>query len=99
MLTALDLFSVALVDKDQLDILASLRASVSVEKDSLQAEVTSCKTRIDELSQKNAMQLSQINSLLLDKVNLQSDGLSQREKLLERLQYGSYTIRSAILHD
>lgn len=77
----------ALVDKDQLDILASLRASVSVEKVSLQADVAKLTSSVEELSQKNAMQLSQINSLLLDKFNLQSDGLSQREKMLERLQW------------
>ncbi len=30
------------------------------------------------------MQLEQINTLLLEKVNLQSEGIGQREKMLER---------------
>ncbi len=30
------------------------------------------------------MQLEQVNALLLEKVNLQSDGIGQREKMLQR---------------
>ena len=37
-----------------------------------------------ELSDKNRMQLEQVNALLLEKVNLQSEGISQRERMLLR---------------
>lgn len=30
------------------------------------------------------MQLEQVNALLLEKVNLQSEGIGQREKMLQR---------------
>jgi protein HOOK3 len=42
------------------------------------------KNQIKELSDKNKMQLEQVNALLLEKVNLQSEGIGQREKMLQR---------------
>ena len=39
---------------------------------------------IRELSEKNKMQLEQINGLLLEKVNLQSEGIDQRDRMLQR---------------
>lgn len=76
----------ALVDKDQLDVLHSLRASVSTEKTALEAELDVTKQEVAKLSQTATMQLSQINTLLMDKVALQSDELTQRERLLEKEQ-------------
>ncbi|KAI8998901.1 HOOK-domain-containing protein [Trametes punicea] len=73
-----------LVNKDQLDILATLRESVNEDKAELEAEVERLRTQIKELSDKNKMQLEQINGLLLEKVNLQSEGIDQRERMLQR---------------
>ena len=73
-----------LVNKDQLDILATLRESVNEDKAELESEVTRLQTQVKELSDKNKMQLEQINGLLLEKINLQSEGIGQREKMLER---------------
>ncbi|KII88905.1 hypothetical protein PLICRDRAFT_175157 [Plicaturopsis crispa FD-325 SS-3] len=73
-----------LVNKDQLDILATLRESVNEDKAGLEAEMERLKNQLRELNDKNRMQLEQVNGLLLEKVNLQSEGISQREKALMR---------------
>lgn len=73
-----------LINKDQVDILASLRESVSEDKAFLEAETDRLKKQIKELGEKNRMQLEQVNVLLLEKVNLQSEGIGQREKMLQR---------------
>ena len=75
---------VALVNRDQLDILASLRESVNDDKIALEQEVARLQQQLKEAAEKNKMQLEQINSLLLEKVNLQSEGIGQREKMLQR---------------
>lgn len=76
--------TVTLVNKDQLDILATLRESVNEDKAGLEADVERLKKQTKDLADKNKMQLEQVNALLLEKVNLQSDGISQREKMLMR---------------
>ncbi|KAI0075470.1 HOOK-domain-containing protein [Panus rudis PR-1116 ss-1] len=73
-----------LVNKDQLEILATLRESVNEDKAGLESEVKKLHDQIKELSDKNKMQLEQINSLLLEKVNLQSEGIDQRDRMLQR---------------
>ncbi|EFI28414.1 hypothetical protein CC1G_13948 [Coprinopsis cinerea okayama7 len=73
-----------LVNKDQLDILTSLRESVNEDKAELEAENEKQKKQIRELVEKNHMQLEQINGLLMDKMSLQTEGIGQREKLLQR---------------
>ena len=75
---------VNLVNKDQLDILSSLRESVSEDKMGLQTEVDKLKDKLKELADKNRMQLEQIIGLLIENVNLQSEGIGHREKMLER---------------
>jgi protein HOOK3 len=75
---------VILVNKDQVDILASLRESVNEDKVALEEEVARLQQRVKEASERNKMQLEQINSLLLEKVNYQSEGINQREKMLQR---------------
>lgn len=75
---------VTLVNKDQLDILSSLRESLNDEKAELELENEKQKKAIKELQEKNHMQLEQINGLLLDKMSLQSEGIGQRERLLQR---------------
>lgn len=73
-----------LVNKDQVDILASLRESVNEDKVALEEEVASLQQQVKEAADKNKMQLEQINGLLFEKVNLQSEGINQREKMLQR---------------
>ena len=72
------------MNKDQLEILSSLRESVNEEKAELEADLLKMQDQIKDLSVKNKMQLQQINGLLLEKINLQSEGIGQREKMLER---------------
>lgn len=72
------------MNKDQLEILASLRDSVNEDKAGLEADVDRLKKHIKELSEKNRMQLEQVNTLLLEKINLQSEGIGHREKLLQK---------------
>lgn len=76
--------TVNLVNKDQLEILATLRESVNEDKAGLETEVQQLQNQIKELSDKNKMQLEQINALLLEKVNLQSEGIDQRDRMLQR---------------
>lgn len=73
-----------MVDKDQLEVLAHLRASVNEEKASLEEDVNRLKLVSKELGEKNRLQLEQINGLLLEKVSLQNDGIGQRERMLQR---------------
>ncbi|KAJ8462031.1 hypothetical protein ONZ51_g11167 [Trametes cubensis] len=73
-----------LVNKDQLDILATLRESVNEDKAELESEVERLRNQVKELADKNKMQLEQINGLLLEKVNLQSEGIDQRDRMLQR---------------
>lgn len=73
-----------LVNKDQLDILASLRESVNEDKAGLEADIEKLKKANKELSEKNRMQLEQVNGLLLEKVNLQSESIGHRERMLQR---------------
>lgn len=94
--------AVNLVNKDQLDILRSLRTSVSVEKDALAKELERVKVSLQLADDKAKMQMSQVrgrnrfvgrikadsrlqvNTLLMEKVSLQSEGIGQRERMLER---------------
>ncbi|KAI0807300.1 HOOK-domain-containing protein [Fomes fomentarius] len=73
-----------LVNRDQLDILKTLRESVNEDKAELEAEVDRLQQQTKELSDKNKMQLEQINGLLFEKVNLQSEGIDQRDRMLQR---------------
>jgi protein HOOK3 len=75
---------VTLVNKDQLDILATLRESVNEDKAGLEANVERLKRLNKELNDKTRMQLEQVNALLLDKMSLQSEGIGHREKMLQR---------------
>ncbi|KAG8700904.1 hypothetical protein FRC09_005693, partial [Ceratobasidium sp. 395] len=66
-----------LVNKDQLDILATLRESVNEDKAGMEADMTRLRSQITELKDKNKMQLEQVNSLLMEKVSLQNEGIGQ----------------------
>lgn len=76
--------SVNLVNKDQLEILATLRDSISEDKIGLESEMERLRSQIRDLKDKSRMQLEQVNTLLLEKISLQSEGIGQREKMLER---------------
>lgn len=76
--------SVTLVNKDQLEILASLRESVNEDKIVMEADLKKIKNQLKEANDKNRMQLEQINTLLLEKVNLQGDSIGVRERMLAR---------------
>lgn len=73
-----------LVNKDQLDILATLRESVNEDKAGLEADMAKLKDQAKGLSEKNRMQLEQINGLLLEKIGLQGEGIGHREAALRR---------------
>ncbi|KAG6820792.1 hypothetical protein H0H93_011557 [Arthromyces matolae] len=73
-----------LVNKDQLEILATLRESVNEDKAALEADVEHLRKQNKDLSDKNRMQLEQVNGLLLEKVNLQTEGIGHRERLLQK---------------
>jgi protein HOOK3 len=75
---------VTLVNKDQLDILASLRESVNEDKAEIEADLKKIKNQLKDANDKNKMQLEQINGLLLEKVNFQGDSIDVREKMLAR---------------
>lgn len=72
------------MNKDQLEILATLRDSVNEDKLGLESDMERLRRQIRDLSDKNKMQLEQVNALLMEKVSLQSEGIGQREKMLER---------------
>ncbi|KIM31999.1 hypothetical protein M408DRAFT_64288 [Serendipita vermifera MAFF 305830] len=73
-----------LVNKDQVDILHSLRETLNQDKEALESEVTALRKQLADVSDKNKMQLEQVNSLLMEKVSMQSEGLEQRERMLQR---------------
>ena len=50
----------------------------------LEEELSKVRDQVKEMNEKNRMQLEQINGLLLEKVNLQTEGIGQRERMLQR---------------
>jgi len=90
--------SVTLVNKDQLDILASLRESVNEDKAELEADLKKIKDQLKDANDKNKMQIEQINTLLLEKVNLQGDSIDVREKMLARERDFRY-VHGTCLHE
>jgi protein HOOK3 len=55
---------------------------VNEDKAELEADVDKLKKQNKDLNEKNRMQLEQINGLLMEKMNLQTEGIGHREKLL-----------------
>lgn len=88
---------VNLINKDQVEILASLRESVNEDKALLETEAERLKKQIKELNEKNRMQLEQVNALLLEKVNLQSEGIGQREKMIQRERAIGFALSPPVL--
>lgn len=80
---------VNLVNKDQLEILQSLRASISSEKSALEAEVDKLKTTVRDMEEKSRAHAAEVNRLLMDKIELQGEGIGRRERELQReREYG-----------
>ncbi|SNX86629.1 related to Hook protein [Melanopsichium pennsylvanicum] len=73
-----------LVNKDQVDMLHSLRASMEGDKDELEAHVKRLKTELGLVGEQNRMYMAQVNSLLMEKVDLQAEGIGQRDEALKR---------------
>jgi protein HOOK3 len=87
------------VNKDQLDILATLRESVNEDKAALEAEAEGLKNQNQELVEKNRMQLEQVNTLLLEKVSLQSESIGQKQLMLQRERDFRYDSKSVLHND
>ncbi|CDS01047.1 related to Hook protein [Sporisorium scitamineum] len=73
-----------LVNKDQVDILHSLRASIDADKDELEANVKKLKAELASVNEQNRMYMAQVNALLMEKVDLQAEGIGQRDEALKR---------------
>ncbi|GAA5841236.1 hypothetical protein JCM3766R1_001709 [Sporobolomyces carnicolor] len=73
-----------LVNKDQLEILESLRASVSVEQDKLAEELARARESLKVAEDKAKSHRDEIDKLLREKIELQGEGINQRDKMLER---------------
>lgn len=50
----------------------------------MEADLKKIKNQLREATDRNRMQLEQINILLLEKVGLQGDGIDVRERMLAR---------------
>ncbi|EMS23422.1 protein-nucleus import-related protein [Rhodotorula toruloides NP11] len=70
-----------LVNKDQLEILHSLRASVSSEKSALEAEVDKLKKIVRDMEEKSRAHAAEVNRLLMEKIELQADTQSRLASL------------------
>lgn len=68
-----------LVDRSRTEMLAAVRATVAEEQASTVNDLIKLQEELDRAKQTTSMQLSQINSLLLDKVDLQSQGIAYRD--------------------
>ncbi|CAD6888302.1 unnamed protein product [Tilletia controversa] len=73
-----------LVNKDQMEILRTLRASVDIEKQDLDKMVAKLRDELRTAEDRNTMFMQQVNSLLMEKVDLQTEGITQREEALRR---------------
>ncbi|KAK4689518.1 hypothetical protein P7C73_g592, partial [Tremellales sp. Uapishka_1] len=74
----------SLVNQDQKDILASLKNSVKVDTAKLDEDLVKLRNQVENLKEKDRLHLEEIKKLLMEKVDLQSSGIDQREKALER---------------
>lgn len=75
---------VLLVNQDQLDVLRQLRTSVDQEKAELHEQNARLRSELSESQDRNDMLVKQVNGLLMDKIDLQSQSIGQREEALKR---------------
>ncbi|WVQ99968.1 hypothetical protein IAU59_007111 [Kwoniella sp. CBS 9459] len=77
------------LNKDQAGMLASLRETVKAESAELEQEVSQLKKEVSQLKEKDHQHLEDIKKLLLEKVDLQSAGIDQRERaLMKEKEFG-----------
>ncbi|EIW67281.1 hypothetical protein TREMEDRAFT_64529 [Tremella mesenterica DSM 1558] len=73
-----------LVDKDQLAMLSTLRDRAKAEYERTDVRLEDLKQQVEHLRQKDRVHLEEIKKLLMDKVDMQSASITQREKDLSR---------------
>nr|XP_018261439.1 uncharacterized protein I303_05877 [Kwoniella dejecticola CBS 10117]OBR83597.1 hypothetical protein I303_05877 [Kwoniella dejecticola CBS 10117] len=73
-----------LVNKDQKAILASLREGVAQDTVKLEEQIVTLKEQVVSLKEKDHQHLEDIKRLLLEKVDLQSAGIENKERELEK---------------
>ncbi|PWN36690.1 uncharacterized protein FA14DRAFT_159102 [Meira miltonrushii] len=73
-----------LVGKDKLEMIEEVRAEVNVEKAELERTMKQLQEEKASKEEQIRMQLSQINTLLMEKVDLQNDSIEQRDGALQR---------------
>ncbi|WWC90743.1 uncharacterized protein L201_005680 [Kwoniella dendrophila CBS 6074] len=73
-----------LMDQDQKAILATLRESVKEDTNKLEIEILALKEQVHALKEKDHQHLEDIKKLLLEKVDLQSAGIENKERELEK---------------
>jgi len=72
------------VDKDKLEVLEELRSSVNVEKAELERRMQQLEGDLKSKEEQLRMNVSQINTLLMEKVDLQSDTIENKNDQLQR---------------
>lgn len=83
-----------LVSKDKLEMINEVRASVNVEKAELERAVKQLREELARKEEDNRISLSQINTLLMDKVDLQNDSIEQRDGAKKReLEMGALRLQ------
>lgn len=73
-----------LIGKDKLEMIEEVRAQVNVEKAELERTMKQLQEDKASKEEQLRMQLSQINTLLMEKVDLQNDSIEQRDGALQR---------------
>jgi protein HOOK3 len=73
---------VHLVGKDKLEIVEELRNSVNLEKSELERRLLHAEEDVKSKEEQLRMNVSQINTLLMEKVDLQGDSIEQRDAAL-----------------
>lgn len=72
-------------------MIESVRASVNLEKGEMERSLKQMQEDLDRKEEQIRMNVSQINSLLMDKVDLQNDSIEQRDHALQReLELGDW---------
>lgn len=74
-------------------MLAALRESVRAESTTQDNEAAQLKAQIASLKDQSVMQVSQINTLLFEKIDMQADGIQQRERMLTKESDLGWVIR------
>ncbi|ORY35634.1 HOOK protein-domain-containing protein [Naematelia encephala] len=74
----------SLVDKDQQDMLAALKEDVQIQTKELDSQVLEFREQVATLKEKDRLHLEEVKRLLVEKADLQSAGIDQRDIALTR---------------